>query len=247
MRFALIAVFLVLIILVSGCLNEATVPEGSDIRENEPNDQTSQEVQGEEAVPVLKGFSVDLDSVVISEEVLFEDDYIKNEKPLVGFGEPENNKADPDPLIEMWFFVEPGTKVHAAADGYVRIFRIEHTDDWGVNIRPEEYSDWFVGHEHILNLAVEDGDYVRAGDLLGDAIPSSISDNLWFTELSVGKGGANVFKYCPFDFLEPSLRPEFEYKINQITSEWEDFLGEDVYDQENWTSPGCAAEMIKER
>ena len=239
--------------------NESDNPETVEIGVNgEVGDETEQiETSQKEKLPVLKSLGVNIKpwnketnlagDFIFTKDLLFDDGFIKNEKVFLEFGASENNLVNHKIGIEYWYFLTPGTKVYAASDGVVSIFYIEHTKDWGVNIHPQEKSRWFVGHEHLLNLEVKDGDIVKAGDLLGEAIPGSFSNEVAFTELSVGLGGQEIFKFCPFDFLEPSLKPVYEQKINQLASDWEEFIGQDVYKQEDWVSPGCLVKKIQEK
>ena len=163
---------------------------------------------------------------------------------------------NPDRSVEYWWFLSPGTKVRAPADGVVSVGFFEHTKDWGVGIAKGGWtsygapigSKWIIGHEHLVNLEVKDGDIVKAGDILGEAAPRTFpGEDFGFTELSVWTGGATILKYCPFEFLDESLKPVYEGKINQLAKDWEEFIGKDVYKQEDWVAPGCLLHNITER
>lgn len=99
--------------------------------------------------------------LIFSSKVLYTDANIKNEKVFAEFGELEHVINNPSESVEYWFFLQPGTKIHAAADGIVHVSYIEHTKDWGIN--------------------------------------------------------------------------------------WEEFIGKDVYKQEDWVAPGCLMDKIIER
>lgn len=213
----------------------------------------------EDKPPVLKNLGINIElwnkqtnlagNLIFTSKVLYTDANIKNEKVFAEFGEFEHVINNPGRSVEYWFFLQPGTKIHAAADGIVHVFYIEHTKDWGINISPRQGSMWFVGHEHLINLVVKEGDIVRAGDVIGDAMAhKSFGVDLGFTELAVWTGGRNgIYKYCPFDFLDESLKLMYEQKINQLAKDWEEFIGKDVYKQEEWVAPGCVLDKIKEQ
>jgi len=114
-----------------------------------------------------------------------------------------------------------------------------------LNVQPENESRWNIGQEHIINLNIKDGDIVKAGDILGKATPNKM--DYATTQLSVWTGGEGIVKFCPFGFLEESLKPNYEKKINDIAEDWEEFIEKDVYKQEDWVAPGCLLQNITER
>lgn len=56
-------------------------------------------------------------------------------------------------------------------------------------------------------------------------------------ELAVWKTENGIEKYCPFDFLEESLKLVYKEKLNRLTNDWEEFIDKDVYKQEDWVAP----------
>ena len=144
-------------------------------------------------------------------------------------------------------FCPLGTKLHAPIDGIIHVGFIDHTKDWGINIAPSANSDWFVSFEHMTNLTVKEGDIVKAGDIVGEAAPRIKTPDyeIAMVELAVWTGGGP--KRCPFLFLAEDLKPVYEQKINQLAKEWEEFIGKDVYQQEDWIAPGCLLHNITER
>ena len=239
--------------------DQAIVPE---MNEN----QDERTIINEDTPPVLKNLAINMGpwnrqtnlagDLVFSKKLLFNDGFINNEKAFLEFGEFDHMINNPDRSVEYWWFLSPGTKVRAPADGVVSVGFFEHTKDWGVGIAKGGWtsygapigSKWIIGHEHLVNLEVKDGDIVKAGDILGEAAPRTFpGEDFGFTELSVWTGGATIFKYCPFEFLDESLKPVYEGKINQLAKDWEEFIGKDVYKQEDWVAPGCLLHNITER
>ena len=239
--------------------DQAIVPE---MNEN----QDERTIINEDTPPVLKNLAINMGpwdrqtnlagDLVFSKKLLFNDGFINNEKAFLEFGEFDHMINNPDRSVEYWWFLSPGTKVRAPADGVVSVGFFEHTKDWGVGIAKGGWtsygapigSKWIVGLEHLVNLEVKDGDIVKAGDILGEAAPRTFpGEDFGFTELSVWTGGATILKYCPFEFLDESLKPVYEEKINQLAKDWEEFIGKDVYKQEDWVAPGCLLHNITER
>lgn len=259
----LILVLSIITIILVGCdvqeniiYDESNNEHKTDIQEPFPPKESEQIETLQEIKPVLKNLGVNIKpwnketdlagDIIFTEKIFFKDDFIKNEKPFLEFGTREHTLNNPNQNIEYWYFLKPGTKIRAATDGVARISYLEHSKDWAVNIQLQG-TPWSVGHEHIINLEVEDGDFVNAGDILGEAIPSSLNSEMAFTELSVWEGGANIIKYCPFDFLDPSLKAIYEEKLNRLADDWEEFTGKDYYERENWVAPGCLLHNITER
>ena len=272
MKKRLIFILLVFsIIFIIGCAVEE-LPKVEDVFDN-PIIEVEEEVVEEEIrskppteetidlsleqVPVLKNLGIRIEpwdkktnlagDLIFSKDVLFEDENILSEKILAEFGDTTYDKRDPRPSVEYWFYPVKGTKVEANTEGVISIFFIEHTEDWGVSIHPED-SEYIISFEHLINLEVKEGDKVKTGDILGEvSLRKQFGKDIGFVELAVWQGGRNIFKYCPFDFLDDSLKPIYEEKINRLASDWEQFIGKDVYKEEDWVSPGCLVNKIQER
>jgi len=234
----LIVIIVVLFALVVGFFVFQSQPDlSSDVSDLNKKDER----------PVLEGLGVNIpEDFIFSKDVLFDDGIIKNEKVFLEFGEPEHAVDNPNKNVEYWYFLKPKTKIKAITEGTVSLFFIEHTQDWGVSIHPEN-SEYIVSFEHLINLEVEEGDIVKPGNIIGEAVPWSANNKVGFTELAVWTGGRNIFKYCPFDFLSEELKPVYEQKISRLASDWESFIGKDVYNQEDWVSPGCLIDKIQEK
>ena len=252
---------IIVLLVLSGVIFIFNQPQEDPSLENfenneveEGGNQTEQiEVTKESQRPILKNLGVNINTwdkttnlagdLIFDKSLLFDDVQISNDGPFVEFGHVEKNKPNSSPWIEYWFFVPLETKIQAPTNGVVSIFYIEHSEDWIVSIQ-EEGSEWIVSLEHILNLEINDGDAVKAGDIVGEA---GLRYGVAFIELAIWTGGDSIFKYCPFDFLEESLKPIYEQKINQLANDWEEFIGQDVYQQEDWVSPGCLVKKIQEK
>ncbi len=209
-----------------------------------------------ELKPVLHNFGVNIEplnkqtnkagNIIFTKKLLFDDGRVSNDKAFIDFGSKDKYLKDSIGTIEYWFFVPLKTQVKAPISGKVGVSYFEHTKDWGINIYPPG-SEYIVSFEHLVNLNFKDGEIVNVGEIVGEAAPRvTFNYDIAMVELAVWKGGSNIFKFCPFDFLEESLKLEYTEKINTLASEWEDFTGKDVYKQEEWVSPGCLVDMIVE-
>ncbi|MEK6899230.1 MAG: hypothetical protein AABW79_03995 [Nanoarchaeota archaeon] len=237
----------------SGALEEQTIEENEIINEAIEDVGTAEISMGF----ALQGLGVNIGQwdktrnlagdLIFTKKLLFEDENILNDWVFVEFGAEGQLKREPSSRnIEYWFHVPLRTDVRAPVGGRVDVVFFEHTNDWGVNFYPEG-SDFIVSFEHVVNLKVQNGDIVKAGDIVGDAAPRKTFNNeVAMVELAVWKGGQGVTKYCPFDYLDDSLKPIYEQKIKRLASDWEEYIGKDVYADEKWVSPGCLIEYIKE-
>ncbi len=183
--------------------------------------------------------------LIFTKKLLFNDGRVSNDKVFVEFGHSDTSRPGM-PWVEYWFFVPLGTKVRAPAGGSAKVSFFEHTNDWGINI--DNGSGWEVGLEHLAKVNVKSGDVVKAGDIVGEAAPRKTFNNeIAMTELAVFRGGVQVEKFCPFQFLEDSLKSEYSQKLTRLAKDWEEFIGKDVYQEEKWVAPGCLMEKIIEK
>ncbi len=221
-----------------------------EISKNQPNPQ-------KDSFPVLKNLGVNIDAwnrqtnlagdLIFSKKLLFDDGRVSNDKVLLDFGSKDKYRINDIGSIEYWYYVPLKTKVRAPVDGKVQVVFFDHTQDWGVNFM-QEGSSWIVSFEHIVNVVVKDGDIAKAGDIVGEAAPrNTYNKEIAMVELAVWKSGQQIIKYCPFNFLDRSLRPTFKDKIERVANEWEEFIGKDVYQQDKWVAPGCLVDSIVEK
>ena len=206
-------------------------------------------------LPILKNLGINIDTwnkqtnlagdLMFDNGVIYDDGNVAGNKVFLDFGMKDKYRVNDVGAIEYWFYVPIGTKVRSPIDGTVQVVFFEHTKDWGVNMIPKE-SKWIVSFEHLVNLKVKEGDIVRAGDIVGEAAPR-IGNRIAMVELAVWTGGGSIIKYCPFNFLDESLKLVYREKINQLAIDWEVFTGQDVYRQEAWIAPGCLVDRVIER
>ncbi len=210
----------------------------------------------QESKPVLSGFGLNIEpfnaqtkkagDLIFTKDLLFDDGHVDNDKVFVDFGHKDKYRKDSIGNIEYWFHVPLNTPVKSPLAGKIEISYIKHTKDWAVSIKQTNH-EYIFSFEHVVNLKVKEGDYVNVGDILGDASPRNTFNNkIAMVELAVWKGGNRIEKFCPFNFLREDLKPMYAEKINTLASDWETFIGKDVYQQENWVSPGCLVDMIFE-
>ncbi len=234
-------------------LYETEVPKKVTV----PQSAETPRIGSEDKPPVIKNLGIMLDTpntqtqragdLLFDRKVVWKDDGSFSDKAFGEFGELGKRRDAPNfPSVEYNFAVPIGTKVYAAGDGIARIFYIKHSEDWGVNIQPKVGSKWNIGQEHMINLLVKEGDVIKAGTILGEATPNRMGYAT--TQLAVWTGGRDgIIKYCPFSFLEDNLKRDYKVILERIAEDWEKYIVQDVYRQENWVAPGCSLDKIQER
>ena len=231
--------------------------DSNNLAGNEATEEITTEIPVQPTKPILSNLGINIEpfnaqtkkagDLVCTKDLLFDDGRVDNDKVLVDFGHKAKYFEEGIGNIEYWFHVPLGTDVKAPISGTVEVGYIEHTKDWAVSIKQSNH-EYAVSFEHLVDVKVKEGDSVKVGDVLGDASPRNTFQNkIAMVEMAVWTGGSSIVKYCPFDFLDESLKPEYTEKINSIVKDWEAFIGKDVYQQENWVSPGCLKDMIIEK
>ncbi|NOY15286.1 MAG: M23 family metallopeptidase [bacterium] len=152
-------------------------------------------------------------------------------------------------LPEMTYILPAGTKVMAPIEGLVKLDKIDWSGDYAVHItRPG--SNWLVSLEHVIKPVVENGDRVKAGQVVAQVSTADLADtNFGFVELAVWKGGQSqedIIKICPFAALADDLKPKYVKLIRSLAKDWEKFAGKDIYNQNSWALPGCVYNQLTE-
>ena len=205
-----------------------------------------------ETKPVLKNFGIKIEpwdkTTKRAGDFLFENKNYVDNKIFTEFGHTIVNEMGEKLLPEIGFNVPVGTFILSPIEGVVTAVKLyEPSQDYIIFMKTDQASEWIVGFEHVYKVRVKAGDSVVAGEIVAEASPSYGRTEFGNVEINVWIGGQNIIKYCPFEFLDESLKPRYEEKINQLAKDWEEFMSKDVYQQEEWVVPGCLLHNITER
>jgi hypothetical protein len=136
-----------------------------------------------------------------------------------------------------------GTDVEAIVDGKVVEVKELYSGDWTVWIAKSETSPWFYEMEHVMNPTVQKGDTVQAGDVIGEVSDYDTKNHPGFGLVEIGilhsKSGGAPEHVCPYNYLDSSIKNTVNSNLTKLYDAWEEFIGMNVYDQENFASPGC--------
>ena len=217
-----------------------------------PQEEKGQAEKLQETLPVLKNLGIDIQSwdkkTNRAGDFLFENKNYVDDKIFTEFAHKIVNDMGEKLLPEIGFNIPVGTKIVSPIDGVITDVKFyEPSQDYIIFMKTDESSSWIVGFEHIYNMRVKTGDKVSAGQELAEASPSYGRIEFGNVEINVWTAEEHIYKYCPFEFLDESLKPIYEEKLNRLASDWEKFIGKNVYKQENWIAPGCLLNNITER
>ncbi len=218
-----------------------------NLEEIEEQTENQQEIK-----PVLKNLGIKIEpwdkTTNRAGDFLFENKNYVDHKIFTEFAHKIVNDMGEKLLPEIGFNVPVGTKVVSPIDGVITDVKwYEPSQDYIISMKTDESSPWMVGFEHVYNVRLKVGDNIFVGQEIAQVSPSYGRTEFGNVEIDVWIGGQSIIKYCPFEFLDETLKPLYDEKINQLAKDWEEFIGEDVYRQEEWVAPGCLLHNITER
>ena len=233
--------------------DQAIVPESPEIppQKTQFSDDTLN-LNDKASLPVLHNLGINIEkydsATKMAGDFEFKNKNYVDNKIFTEFAHKIVNDMGEKLLPEIGFNAPVGTKVVSPIDGVITDVKFyEPSQDYLVSMKTDESSPWIVGFEHVHNMRMKVGDKVLVGQELAEVSPSYGRTEFGNIEINVWTGGQNIIKHCPFEFLEESLKPIYEEKINQLAKDWEEFIGKDVYKQEDWVAPGCLLHNITER
>ncbi len=160
------------------------------------------------------------------------------------FGELEGNQSNAERSPQLVYVAPLGTKVRAIASGIVTHIGDVYSGDYTVFVINPESPSIAYEHEHVINVIVEEGDYVVAGQPIAEVS----NYNKWYKEDGYGvvdiglfrEVGENPGHLCPINYLNDSLKDDYFAKIRAFYTSWEDYMDdESLYDESNYVVPGC--------
>ncbi|HMT56343.1 MAG TPA: M23 family metallopeptidase [Candidatus Saccharibacteria bacterium] len=160
-----------------------------------------------------------------------------------GFTVPANSAGPEKKNPQPTFIVPLGTKVHSLVDGVVYDVPKLYSDDYSVQVQGEG-SELLFETEHVINVTVKKGDKVKAGDVIAEVSDYDAKNyaGLGLVEIGILKGGDSgpPKHFCPFDYLDDSIKDDLLAKITAFQKSWEEYRGDaTIYDETNYAIPGC--------
>jgi hypothetical protein len=163
------------------------------------------------------------------------------------FGEFGSQTKDPTGQIKelptMDFIIRTEAFVFAIAEGEVtRLVFQEETDDYEFSIQSLNDPSYTVVYDHVVNLKIQTGDRIQAGDTLGN--PRPWTSEVGGLEIMVNNQDTKL-SYCPLSFMNEEILNYSVQNITQLIKDWEEFKEDTtIYDQEDHVIPGCRYESM---
>ena len=136
--------------------------------------------------------------------------------------------------------VKKDAKVVAAIDGVIVHINEQHEngqDDFEVFLQTSDKSVWMIGYDHLINVAVKQGDRVKVGDFLGN--PGVQNNGLARFEIQVNKETSTTEHICPTTLLADSIKDQMFEGLKTVMNTWEDETGLELYDLAAQNPIGC--------
>ncbi len=115
------------------------------------------------------------------------------------------------------FHTKKSANVYVVADGFIDYIEFqEENKDYSLIVQEvkQRFNPWFINYDHLTELRFKEGDYVKAGEILGKV--GNWDETTGRTEIDVVR--ANVH-YCPTSFFKEELRHKLESEVLELTSE----------------------------
>lgn len=149
-------------------------------------------------------------------------------------------KANPQPT----YILPLGTKVLSLVDGIVANVPKLYSDDYSIQVTQNgKLEKWVYETEHVINPIVKVGDKVVAGQVIAEVSPHNSQQNPGFgiVEIGISKGGNPPSHFCPYAYLDETVKEDLFAKIKAFYSAWEDYRGQkDLYNSPPEPVPGCS-------
>ncbi len=147
------------------------------------------------------------------------------------------NKSNPQPT----FILPLGTKVLSLVDGTVAAMPTIWSGDYSIQVSATgKMAKWMYETEHVINPVVKVGDKVKAGQVVAEVsnFDKGAPQGFGAVEIGILKGGNPPTHFCPFAYLDPTVKEEIQTKIRGFYKAWETYKGNtSLYSEEE--VPGC--------
>ncbi len=135
-------------------------------------------------------------------------------------------------------------QVVSAIDGLVVEVKAQpESSDSEVFIIPEGSQRWVVGYDHLVNLKVQKGAKVKAGDLIGN--PAIQNNGLYRFEIQINEENNGVTTHhCPTTLFAPAVADKLTNELKMMMGEWEAVSKLDLYDTASQNPIGCIKQTL---
>lgn len=150
-------------------------------------------------------------------------------------------KKNPQPTFVMPLNVE----VQSLVDGVVVKVVTLYSGDSSIMMASDKNSSYIYETEHVINVRVKVGDYVKGGSYIADVSPhGSPKDGFGILEIGLLHPSNGVAQHlCIFKYLDSSIKVDIGKKLDALHTAWNSYTGLPVYPPASaYASPGCVTE-----
>ena len=142
---------------------------------------------------------------------------LNDQRTFTGFGMPKT--GSPEEVSPQWEFAAlPGSSALAPVTGYVVAINTLWSDDWTIWISADGEGSWVWEIEHVIDVQVEVGDFVEAGQQIATASVFG-GRNTALVELGLLKGGRTPTHYCPLLYVDKDASSSINAGLDEIRKE----------------------------
>ena len=142
---------------------------------------------------------------------------LNDTRTFTGYGMPR--PGSPDEVSPQWeFAAPPGTLALAPVTGYVVAIETLWSDDFSVWIAADKGHSWVWELEHVVDVQVEIGDLVKAGQPIATASVFG-GRNTALVEIGLFQGGQVPTHHCPLLYVDADAVTAINAGLAAIRSE----------------------------
>lgn len=149
----------------------------------------------------------------------------------------EGRQANPQPT----FWAPIGTAVLAPVTGTVMAVTVVWSGDFSIMISASGQMDWVWETEHVIDVQVEPGDHVTAGQPIAVVSDFDVRNTpgVGLVELGLLEGGNPPRHHCPFLYLAPDAERGVIAQLDAMRRADEQRRGIAAPDPAAFAAPGC--------
>lgn len=146
--------------------------------------------------------------------------------------------------VQPTFYLPLGTEVLAPIDGVVTMVETLYSNDYTIWFSSSNKSTWSYETEHVKNVTVKVGEKVTAGQVVAEVSDYETRNTPGYGLVELGlfhPQNNEPTHWCPFQYLDSSIKDDTNKKILSVYKGWEEFMGDTaIYDEASYAIPGCA-------
>lgn len=210
--------------------------------------QKNNNISGDKSEAIIKNIGFNLDYYDPATQRAGDIRFFKIKMPydrlFYDYGHIETITSQGGTSLHPTFILPLGTPVRAIIDGVVVGVPKLYSNDYSVQMTPDgEMGGLIFELEHVKKPIVKAGDKVVAGQIVAEVTDFGGHNYPGYGSVDIAvfhDSGNGPEHLCPFLYLDPSIKDDFNKKIQALYKSWEEYMGKDtLYDEAKHKIPGC--------